>query len=112
MTTRLVVSFALAALTWSFATLPAVAQRVTDTLIGSCVVSGGARHCAAQFRYGDRGNNGIQSLREPDVRDLAEVRNREERWASRCKPQLRYDRYGVSRYVYAARGCEYGVDRD
>jgi hypothetical protein len=112
MTIRLVFTSALAALAWSASFAPAAAQRVTDTVVGSCIFSGGAVHCAKQYRYGDRGNNGIQSLKEPDQQDMAESREREARWAARCKPQLRHDRYGVNRYVYAAPGCEYGKDRD
>jgi hypothetical protein len=27
----------------------------------------------------------------------------------RCRPSVRQDRYGVPRYHYAARGCEFGV---
>lgn len=112
MTTRMVFTLALAALALGGANAPAAAQRFTDTVVGSCVFSGGAVHCVRQYRYGDRGNNGIQSLKEPDPQDIAESREREARWAARCKPQLRHDRYGVSRYVYAAPGCEYGQDRD
>jgi len=84
----------------------------TDTVVGSCVYHRGARHCVQQFRYGDRGTNGIQSLREPDQQDVAEMRERERRWFARCRPLLRTDAYGVNRYVYAAPGCEYGQDRD
>jgi hypothetical protein len=112
MTVRLVVTFALAALGWGAAHEPAAAQRATDMAVGSCVFSGGAAHCVRQYRHGDRGNNGIQSLREPDQQDVAEARDREARWVERCKPELRNDRYGVNRYVYAAPGCEYGRDRD
>lgn len=84
---------------------------VTDTIVGSCVFHGGAGHCVHQFRYGARGNNPL-SLREPSPEDIAEAREREKRWVARCRPTLRQDVYGVSRYVYAARGCEYGRDRD
>jgi hypothetical protein len=31
------------------------------------------------------------------------------RWIARCRPKLFQDRYGVSRYRYAARSCEFGV---
>jgi hypothetical protein len=112
MTIRLAVTGALAALMWSGSLAPAAAQRATDTAVSSCVFSGGAVHCAEKFRYGDRGNNGIQSLKEPDPLDISDSRDREARWVARCKPQLRLDRYGVNRYVYAAAGCEYGRDRD
>jgi hypothetical protein len=29
-------------------------------------------------------------------------------WRAHCHPAIRQDRYGVSRYVYAAPGCEFG----
>ena len=90
----------------------APARAWTDTYMGSCVFAGGAFSCASQFRYGHPGNNGITSLREPTEEDLAESRERERRWVERCRPQLRPDAHGVNRYVYAARGCEYGQDRD
>lgn len=112
MTARMVFTLALAAVALGGASAPAAAQGVTDTVVGSCVFSGGAAHCARQYRYGDSGKSGVQSLKEPDPQDLAESREREARWVARCKPHLRYDRLGVSRYVYAAPGCEYGVDRD
>ena len=41
-----------------------------------------------------------------DERAAAEARDR--RWVARCRPVIRQDEYGVPRYVYAARGCEYG----
>jgi hypothetical protein len=110
MTIRLVFTFVLAALALGGANVPASAQ--TDTVLGSCVFSGGAVHCVKQYRYGDRGNGGAQSLKEPDPKDIAESREREERWVARCKPELHHDRYGVRRYSYAAPGCEYGRDID
>ena len=33
---------------------------------------------------------------------LLELREREKLWVSRCRPYLREDVHGVSRYVYAA----------
>jgi len=94
-------------------TLPAMsgsafAQRVTDTVVGSCVFSGGMGNCVRQYRYGDAGANGIKSVGEPSPEDLAEIRERDRKWVERCKPVVRQDAYGVGRYVYAARGCEYG----
>ena len=112
MTRKMVFTFVLSALALGGASGPASAQRVTDTVVGSCAFSGGAAHCVRQYRYGDRGNTGVQSLREPNADDIADVREREARWVARCKPHLRADRHGVGRYVYAAPGCEFGQDRD
>ena len=99
---------ALAVLTLPALTGSAFAQRVTDTVVGSCVFSGGHSHCVRQYRYGDAGATGIKTVREPSPEDVAETRERERKWVERCKPVLRQDAYGVGRYVYAARGCEYG----
>jgi hypothetical protein len=113
MTTRMTVGFAVIVGALAAAGVPALAQqRATDTVVGSCVYSGGGSHCVRQFRYGDPGNSGIQSLREPIPEEVAELRDREKRWVERCRPMLRRDAYGVGRYVYAARGCEYGRDSD
>ncbi len=111
-TTRMVLSLAMIAAALIAAGAPAMAQRVTDTVVGSCVTSGGGAHCVRQFRYGDPGNSGIKSLREPVPEEVADLREREARWVERCRPMLRRDAYGVGRYVYAARGCEYGRDSD
>jgi hypothetical protein len=117
MTTRLALAVAL--IVSAVTGAPAAAEptrgappSVTDTVVGSCVFHRGASHCVRQFRYGDRGTNGIQRLREPSEQDIAEARERERRWVERCRPHLRPDAHGVNRYVYAARGCEYGQDRD
>lgn len=112
MTTRLALTIALTAFALGGTGAPVTAQGFTDTVVGSCIFSGGAVHCVRQFRYGDRGNSGILSLREPSPEDVAESRERERRWVERCRPQLRPDALGVNRYVYAARGCEYGQYQD
>jgi hypothetical protein len=112
MTTGMVLRRAMIAAALIAAGTPAMAQRVTDTVVGSCVSSGGGSHCVRQFRYGDPGNSGIKSLREPIPEEVAELREREARWVERCRPMLLRDAYGVGRYVYAARGCEYGQDSD
>ena len=36
-------------------------------------------------------------------------RQRDERWQARCRPVVTQDQYGVSRYRYAARGCDFGT---
>ncbi len=113
MTARMAVGLAAITIALGAAGMPAMAQqRTTDTTVGSCVSSGGGSHCVRQYRYGDPGNSGIQSLREPIPEEVAELRDREKRWVERCRPMLRRDAYGVGRYVYAARGCEYGQDSD
>jgi hypothetical protein len=90
----------------------AQAQSVTDTVVGSCVYAYGMVNCVRQFRYGDTGNKGVQNLKEPSEEQAAESRERERQWVARCQPALRQDGYGVSRYQYAAQGCEYGKFED
>lgn len=94
-------------LSWMAVFAPAQAQRFTDTVTGSCVFSYGTAHCVRQYRYNDPGNSGIKHYAEP-AEEAAEAREREKAWEARCRPTLRQDYYGVSRYVYAAPGCEYG----
>ena len=112
MTTRLGLTGALALLTLAAINHPAAAQRVTDTVVGSCVYARGASHCVRQYRYSDAGNSGITARKEPTEEELAEARDRDRQWVARCRPVLRQDAYGVGRYVYAARGCEYGRYQD
>ena len=90
----------------------ALAQRVTDTVVGSCVYSRGMGHCVRQYRYGDVGAKGTGTVRELSPEEIAESRERERKWVERCRPVVRQDAYGVGRYVYAARGCEYGRMED
>jgi len=44
--------------------------------------------------------------------EKAQAAARERRWLAQCQPEIRRDPYGVARYIYAARGCEYGVGAD
>jgi hypothetical protein len=39
---------------------------------------------------------------------FAQAEERDRRWIERCRPVIHRDRYGVGRYSYAARGCEFG----
>ncbi len=91
----------------SMATGAQAQSRFTDTVTGSCVFSAGTAHCVRQYRYNDPGNSGIKQYAEP-AEEVAQAREREKAWEARCRPVLRQDYYGVSRYVYAAPGCEYG----
>ena len=81
-------------------------------MTGSCVFSYGMVNCVRQYRYNDSGNSGIQHYGEAKEEAAAEAREREKLWVSRCRPTLRQDPFGVSRYVYAAPGCEYGRFQD
>jgi len=113
MIAKLFIGVALAGLALPAMSGSALAQRVTDTEVSSCVFSDGLGNCVRQYRYGDAGNAGIQSMPQgPSLEDTAESRERDRKWVDRCKPVVRQDAYGVGRYVYAARGCEYGRTED
>lgn len=40
------------------------------------------------------------------------AQERYRRWIARCHPVMKQDAYGVHRYQYAARGCEFGKNED
>ncbi len=81
--------------------------RADGMAIGGCV---GTRHsitCATRWgAYGDPYVRPVPSQSEAQKALSAE---RERKWQSRCRPAVFQDAYGVPRYEYAARGCEFGV---
>jgi hypothetical protein len=104
---------AVAAIVATGAATSAMAQAPrTDTVTGSCVFGYGIANCVRQYRYNDPGNSGIKKYGEAAEEAAADSLEREKLWVSRCRPVLRQDELGVSRYVYAAPGCEYGRFRD
>ncbi len=112
-TTKVAGLVALSAIVLVGAAGGAAAQgRRTDTVTGSCVYAYGTASCVRQYRYNDAGNTGIKKYGEAAEEAAAESREREKLWVSRCRPSLRQDAHGVSRYVYAAPGCEYGRFQD
>jgi hypothetical protein len=74
----------------------------------NCVGTRGSPSCVTTFR---RFNPTPHVTRVPTPiaeQEVSEHRQREKRWEELCKPTIRQDQYGVSRYYYAARGCEFG----
>jgi hypothetical protein len=63
--------------------------------------------CSTNWRYQDDFDAPVRRI-APDPREEAAALERDRKWLARCRPQLRADQYGVSRYVYAAAGCEHG----
>lgn len=47
-----------------------------------------------------------------DAQEEAAFIARDRKWVARCRPVIRQDHYGVSRYHYAAPGCEFGRIQD
>jgi hypothetical protein len=74
----------------------------------SCVESYGAFSCITVWRRA--ANPYIRTVSAPaNAQEEAEVAERDRLWVARCRPIIKQDRYGVSRYHYAASGCEFGV---
>jgi hypothetical protein len=95
--------------------LPIDAARADTLYTGSCVGSRGSVNCVGTRRAmdPDAGVSKVIKVRAPETSaDAAESATREQRWANRCRPQLRQDQYGVSRYYYAAPNCDLGKSSD
>jgi hypothetical protein len=77
----------------------------------SCVGASGGVNCIGQWGPGGDPNVRIvpRAFRDDE---RSEAAAREHRWLAQCQPVIDRDRYGVARYHYAARGCEYGVGAD
>lgn len=92
-----------------------ISARADSTTVFSCVGAGGffsgAGNCVKIRREGPS-QAGILHARTPNPEELAEARERDRKWLARCRPVLRQDDYGVSRYHYSARGCEFGKSED
>jgi hypothetical protein len=80
-----------------------------DTLaVGGCVGSRGAFNCVV--RIGPTGDPYIRTVPQPVTDEEKErAAARDHKWIDRCHPTIAQDRYGVPRYHYEARGCEFGV---
>jgi hypothetical protein len=96
---------ALAALLISGALGPAQAGEIESR---NCVGQGGALSCGTTWGRAD--DSHIRTVPGPSSdQEAAELAERDRRWVARCRPVTKQDRYGVSRYYYAAAGCEFGV---
>ena len=99
--TNLILAFALA-----LSVAAAGADGVRSTI---CITSGGAFSCTTQWHR----TGGGQALPwQIDSRETAAAIERERKWLARCRPVARQDQFGVSRYSYAAAGCEFGKIED
>lgn len=86
----------------------AYAETVVDL---SCLAGAKSLSCVAQMATGGDPYIRVvpQALGEAQNAQLAA---RERKWMARCHPVTERDNYGVARYHYAARGCEYGLGAD
>lgn len=107
MATRMVRhAFAASCLISSITSLPALADGWRNT---TCMHVTGALSCTTQWRHG------VSSQHLPwlvDARETAAAAERERKWLARCRPIAKQDALGISRYSYAASGCEFGKTED
>jgi hypothetical protein len=64
--------------------------------------------CVTTARRGDLNPHIIGVPQPISEQERAEMQQRDRQWQARCRPVVRQDDYGVARYSYAARGCEFG----
>jgi hypothetical protein len=83
---------------------PAQADNTRST---NCVGSRWSVSCVTTWRSGVV-DPYVRELVPRSEQDIAESKERERQWHARCRPMIQEDRYGVSRYVYAGSGCEFG----
>jgi hypothetical protein len=104
-------ALALAVLFWCAGLAAAQAQEVPMLESGGCVASESSINCVS--RWAPAGNPYLRFVPQPlDEAAIARAKERDKRWAARCRPVIEHDRYGVSRYRYAQPGCEFGVGAD
>ena len=87
----------------------AQAQAQADgTSTFNCVGTRGSESCVSSRRQGITSPYVIPVPGPRTEQEIAESQQREKLWEARCKPVIRQDEFGVERYVYVARGCEFG----
>ena len=74
----------------------------------NCFGARGSASCITTFRKFNPTPHIIRVPTPISEQEIAEHRQRDKRWEDHCKPTIRQDQYGVSRYYYAVRGCEFG----
>ena len=89
-----------AALMLPVTTLPAAADGTRST---NCVFAGRSLSCVTNWQHREP-----SAPKAPTEQELAEAREREQRWEAHCRPYIWQDEFGVRRYGYTERGCEYG----
>ena len=96
---------ALASLMLTVAPSSAQTGGVTRT---NCI--GGYRNfsCVTTWRRGGVNPHITRALQPTSEQESLEYQQRDKLWQARCRPVVRQDEYGVPRYHYAARGCEFG----
>ena len=107
LTSEITGSAAFALVSLSLAVVPSP-TRAESMINDNCVGTRGLQSCVTMFR---KPNPNPYIIRVPtpiSEQEMADHRQRDKLWEERCKPTIRQDEFGVQRYVYAARGCEFG----
>lgn len=88
---------------------PAAPAYADKLIVGGCVgFLFGTRNCVT--RIGPPGDPYVRLVPAPEGQaEQDRSAERDRHWMDRCHPTVVQDRYGVPRYRYAARGCEFGV---
>lgn len=96
----------LALLALSMMTGPARSAEGVRTF--NCYRTHNMASCIATFRRGRLDPHVIAVPASQSAEEQAAAETRDRRWAERCRPLIRQDRYGMPRYSYTAPGCEFG----
>jgi hypothetical protein len=104
--TAWLLAFALLAL--SIMSAPARAENGDGSQTWNCYGTRNMESCVSTFRGGRLSPHVIAVPAPGSAEALAAAEARDKRWAERCRPVVRQDRYGMPRYTYDTPGCEYG----
>jgi hypothetical protein len=99
---------ALALLLLSMMVAPARSEPAEGVSSFNCYGTRKMASCVESFRSGSFSPHVIRVPAPQSADEVAAADARDRRWAERCRPQIRQDRYGMPRYSYAAVGCEFG----
>ncbi len=96
--------------TLAILTAPAASSMLhaADIETGGCTASYHSFSCTTVWSRAQDPNVRIVPTASTKLEEEASAA-RDRQWLARCHPAIRQDRYGVSRYHYAAHGCEFGV---
>ncbi len=96
--------------TLAMLTMPAASGvlHAADIETGGCITSYRSFSCTTVWARAQDPNIRIVPAAAAALEQQA-FAERDRLWLARCRPVIRQDRYGVSRYHYAARGCEFGM---
>jgi hypothetical protein len=98
---------AIAGLAASFTLLMPGAAQADKVRSTSCVGTYLSQSCVTRWRE-NVGNLHIIEVPPVPEQEIAASKERDRLWQARCQPEIRPDRYGVSRYVYSRPGCAFG----